>query len=418
MAASATTADVLAVYGRQFKVTVPAQIGFSRGADGVVVKSDINRINNLKGRTLVALQWTEADFFIRYLAQEAGLGVNMLPDLSASPDPEKINLVFAEDGPTAGEIFSSEVDAGRDRLAGAVMWAPVTTDVVDESKGKARLLTTNKNLLIVADVLVEGMLEGNQMVRDNPAAHLDTIARAFNAGKDPVKDKDDLWTRDKAKAELAKVHLSNLPENLAFFSGAIDAAGSFGGIYQSAVMAYGPELVPNPPDAERFLDLSHLKALEQSGRFKDQRIAIAPISSGASGTATLEQNPLLSKDIRFFFKENSSELDTSNQENTQKLGSIKELLKVSPGSTVMLVGHVDDARKVEFQQQGADVLRAMSLRAVQLSKDRANEIRRLLIAQQKVDAARLEVVGRGWDQPVAKSRDENRRVEVQWFLIE
>ena len=32
-AASATTADVLAVLGRQFDVTVPVQIGFSRGAD-------------------------------------------------------------------------------------------------------------------------------------------------------------------------------------------------------------------------------------------------------------------------------------------------------------------------------------------------------------------------------------------------
>ena len=79
MAASATTADVLAIYGRQFQVVVPAQIGFSRGADGVVVRSDIKRINQLKGKILATAQFTEAEFFIRYLAQEAGLGVNMLP---------------------------------------------------------------------------------------------------------------------------------------------------------------------------------------------------------------------------------------------------------------------------------------------------------------------------------------------------
>ena len=35
MAASATTVDVLAVHGRPFRVVVPAQIGYSRGADGV-----------------------------------------------------------------------------------------------------------------------------------------------------------------------------------------------------------------------------------------------------------------------------------------------------------------------------------------------------------------------------------------------
>ena len=50
IAASVTTVDVLAAYGRQLHAVVPAQIGFSRGADGVVVRSDIKRINQLKGK--------------------------------------------------------------------------------------------------------------------------------------------------------------------------------------------------------------------------------------------------------------------------------------------------------------------------------------------------------------------------------
>ena len=40
-AAAATTTDVLAVLGRQFDVTVPVQIGFSRGADMIVVDHDL-----------------------------------------------------------------------------------------------------------------------------------------------------------------------------------------------------------------------------------------------------------------------------------------------------------------------------------------------------------------------------------------
>ena len=75
LAGSVTTTDVLAVYGRQFQVVVPAQIGFSRGADGLVVRSDINRVNALRGKVIAAAQFTEVDFFIRYLAQEAGLAV-------------------------------------------------------------------------------------------------------------------------------------------------------------------------------------------------------------------------------------------------------------------------------------------------------------------------------------------------------
>ena len=98
IAASVTTADVLAVYGRQLHAIVPAQIGFSRGADGLVVRNDIKRINALKGKTIATAQFTEVDFFIRYLAQEAGLAVNPLGSLDATPHPERVNLVYTEDG--------------------------------------------------------------------------------------------------------------------------------------------------------------------------------------------------------------------------------------------------------------------------------------------------------------------------------
>ncbi len=81
IAGSVTTVDVLAAYGRQLHAVVPAQIGFSRGADGVIVRTDIKRINQLKGQTIAAAQFTEVDFFIRYLAQEAGLAIHTLGSL-------------------------------------------------------------------------------------------------------------------------------------------------------------------------------------------------------------------------------------------------------------------------------------------------------------------------------------------------
>jgi NitT/TauT family transport system substrate-binding protein len=213
------------------------------------------------------------------------------------------------------------------------------------------------------------------------------------------------------------VHLSNLPENLAFFSGAIDAAGSFESIYQSAVLAYGSDLIKDPPDPSRFASLSALQAAEKSGIFKDQKVSIAPIRSG--GGASLEADPLLSKDIRFLFEVNSSTLDMSNQENLKNLDSIRKLLQVSPGSTLLLRGHVDNARVEEFRKQGGETLvRTMALRAMSLSKDRAGEIRKILVDKYNIDAKRLEVVGRGWEEPAGPNSELNRRVEVQWFTIE
>jgi NitT/TauT family transport system substrate-binding protein len=421
LAASATTADVLAAYGRQFQVVVPAQIGFSRGADGVVVKKELKRINALKGKVVSAAQFDESDFFIRYLAQEAGLGINMMPDLKARPDPDKLNIVYCTEAFGAGDLFLRDLKAGRNRLAGCVTWAPKTTEVVEGSGGKAHLLTTNRNLLIIADVLivnkgfataspdmvagfVSGLLEGNRMVRDNPEPHLDLIAKAFK------------WSKDDAKAELSKVHFANLPENVAFFNGTIDSAGSFGGIFQSAVYAYG-DLIKNPADADRFVDMKHLKALESGELFKDQKAQITPIRT--EGGTSVEGDPLLSKDIRFLFQPNSSDLDLKDEGNLKNLEAIKKLLQVSPGSTILLRGHVDNARIEEFRKQGGEAfVRKQALTAMELSKKRAGEISRLLVEKHAVTKDRIEVVGRGWDEPLGTDSDQNRRVEVQWFTLE
>lgn len=421
LAASATTVDVLTAYCRNFQVIAPVQIGFSRGADGLVVRKEIRRINDLKGRTLVTSQFTEADFFIRYLTQEAGLAVKMLSKPGDAPAPDKVNLLFAPDAFKAGDLFLKELQEGGNRLAGCVTWAPKTTEVVDASKGAAVLLTTNKNLLIVADILVvnkgfaqanpklvaglvEGVLEGNRLVRDNSAAHLDLIAKAFK------------WDKDKARQELTKVHFSNLPENLAFYSGAIDAAGSFAGIYSSATLAYGA-LIDKPVDADRYMDPAHLKALEAAGTFAGQQMAIAPLRSSSGGA--LEGDPLLTKDIRFLFEPNSAKLDSTHKANQTALESIKRLLQVSPGSTILLRGHVDNAMVENFRKQGGDAfVRQMALKAMELSKNRASEIRTVLIQQFNVAGARLETVGRGWEEPSGTDAEQNRRVEVQWFTVE
>lgn len=423
MAASVTTADALAVQGRSFQAVVPVQFGFSRGADGVVVRKDLRRVNDLKGRTLVTSQFTETDFFIRYLAQEAGLGVHLRNDLQTRPDPEKINLVFTEDGFAAGDVFLADLQSGANRLAGCVTWEPKVSEVAQASQGAAHVLVSNKNLLIIADVLivnrafaeqhpamvaglVDGILEGNAMVRDAPENHLDLIARTFG------------WTREDTRGELAKVHLSNLPENLAFFNGSIDSAGSFGGIYQTSVLAYGPEIVRDPLDPNRYINMSFLQDLQKSGKFAAQKIAIAPIRSGSG--SQLENDPLLSKDIRFFFEPNSADLKSGDAANAANFENLKKMLQVSPGSVILLRGHVDNALVAEFRKQGGEAfVRQMALKAFELSRNRALAVKNALVSTYGIPPERLETVGRGWEEPVSESDNEqNRRVEAQWFTVE
>ena len=92
---------------------------------------------------------------------------------------------------------------------------------------------------------------------------------------------------------------------------------------------------------------------------------------------------------------------------------------MSPGSTILLRGHVDNALVDKFRQQGGDAfVRQMSLKAMELSKNRANEIRRVLIEKLDVTPSRLETIGRGWEEPAGPDPEKNRRVEVQWFTVE
>jgi NitT/TauT family transport system substrate-binding protein len=422
LAATATTTDALAVLGRQFEAVVPVQIGYSRGADMVVVDRGIANVNQLAGKVLGASQFNESEFFIRYLAQEAGLPVVVLRDLDSRPASSELGLVFYEDAFVACDAYEHELGRQQPRLNGCVGWTPRTDEVVEKSNGKAKVLVSNRNLLVVADILavnrgfakehpdmvrglVHGILEGNRRLRDQQAANIGVVAKAFK------------WSEDDARDELAHVHLANLPENVAFFAGTIDSAGSFGGIFQSSVLAYG-ELLKNPTDAARFADTTALDALAKKGLYADQRISIAPIKT--SSQASLEGDPLLSKDIRFFFEPNSAKLDKEAKQNLDYLDTIKRFLQVSPGSTVLLRGHVDNARVNEFRDQGGEQLvKSMALKAMELSRQRAMSVSEALRDRFKdLDATRIEVVGRGWQEPAGPDSELNRRVEVQWFTLE
>ena len=95
-------------------------------------------------------------------------------------------------------------------------------------------------------------------------------------------------------------------------------------------------------------------------------------------------------------------------------------MQISPGSRLLLRGHVDNAKIEEFRRKGGETfVRSAALSAMDLSKRRAGEIRRLLVERyQHRGRQRIDIVGRGWEEPTGPNSDLNRRVEVQWFTIE
>jgi NitT/TauT family transport system substrate-binding protein len=416
IAATVSTADVLPLLGSRIDAVVPALIGYSRGADGVIVRSDLRSINDLAGKVVAAAQFTESDFLLRYLAQEAGVEVAALAAPDAAPRAGVINLLFAEDGFAAGDLFAEDLAAGRGRIAGCVTWAPKTGEVVAASAGQARQMISNRNLLVVADVLVvngglarssprivdglvHGLLEGNRLVRGDPATWLPVVAKAFG------------WDDARTKAELGKVHLANRAENLAFLDGSMDAAGSFQYIYQSAALVYGD--AAKDADPARLVDARALRGLEKP--FAGDKVEIRPETAGA---AQVEPEAVVKRSVRFLFDANTTRLDASDQLTRENLDRIGQWLRAGPGSRVVLVGHVEPTQRAELEKANGRMKAAMMAR--KLGQERADEVRRVLVETRQIAADRITTASRGWEQPIPDAKDPalNRRVEVQWKIPE
>ena len=424
LAATATTTDALAVLGRQFEAVVPVQIGYSRGADMVVVDRGIASVNQLAGKVLGASQFNESEFFIRYLAQEAGLPVVVLRDLDSRPASSELGLVFYEDAFVACDAYEHELgrsaaaaerlrrlDAAHRRGRREIGRQSQGAGVEPQPAGRRRRTRGEPRLRA-------------RSIRTWCAASCTASSKATAACATSRPRTSASSPRRSAGAKTKRATSSRTctwrtcRRTVAFFAGTIDSAGSFGGIFQSSVLAYG-ELLKNPTDAARFADTSALDALAKKGLYADQRIAIAPIKTASQ--ASLEGDPLLSKDIRFFFEPNSAALDKDAKQNLDYLDTIKRFLQVSPGSTVVLRGHVDNARVNEFREQGGEQLvKSMALKAMELSRQRAivgerGAARSLQGSRRLAHRRRSGAAGKS---PAGPDSELNRRVEVQWFTLE
>jgi NitT/TauT family transport system substrate-binding protein len=175
-------------------------------------------------------------------------------------------------------------------------------------------------------------------------------------------------------------------------------------------------MVPEPADSDNFLDLAAIKQMQKSGLYAAQVAQVVPIKSDTPGPET---EPLLSKNIRFVFQPNSSRLDLQNKLNLSALDDFSHLLQVSPGSTILLRGHADPSLIERFRAEGGEQLvHKVALTAMQLSKDRASEVAKLLTEKYRIDPSRIKTVGRGWEEPISDKPEENRRVELQWFTLQ
>ena len=181
------------------------------------------------------------------------------------------------------------------------------------------MLVSNRNLLVIADVLAvnkgfaQAHPEDGARARARPARGQPPAARPARPVHRHRRARPSSWTDAEARDELSHVHL-------------VEPAGEprllrrhdrFRRLVRRHLPIVGARLwqpdQESRPTPARFM--RHRRARRRCKAracSPDQKIAIAPIRT-TSTQAALEGDPLLSKDIRFFFEPNSAVLDESAQ---------------------------------------------------------------------------------------------------------
>jgi NitT/TauT family transport system substrate-binding protein len=387
---------------------IAQQIDWSSGGDGIVVRSSIKSVADLRNKTVTLAQNSPSEYYLTSLLLSAGL----------RPSDIKFKYTATAFEAAAAFVADKKVDA-------CVSWAPDIYKIPERVAGTRVLSSTSEANKLIADVyavradftkdhpevvdgLIAGIFEGMDFVKQSPEQAAKWMADAFG-----MKPEEVMSMRNDA-------HPTNFAENVQFFLNASNPT-NFERTWKSASYIYrelGRINAPTPFD--QVMDFSFIQKLQQKGTFvhqKDESIASFTPSNFRKPTA---ESPILTQTIRINFYPNSAnpyeparddygsvvpgKLYDPNVDAT--LEQVARLSGQFARAVISIEGHTDSSMKNRIPVQ--------SVR--ELSLARAEAIKRALVEKFKFDPNKFDIKGKGWDEP-ADSNDPNnqalnRRVEI------
>jgi NitT/TauT family transport system substrate-binding protein len=390
---------------------VVQQIDWSNGGDGIVVRSAIKSVADLRGKSIALAQNSPSEYYLMSLLLSAGLS------------PKDVVLKYT---PTAFEAAAAFV--ADKKVSACVSWAPDIYNIPEKVAGTRILSTTKDASKLIADVyairadfvrdhpeivegLVAGIFEGMDIIKDKPEQACKWMADVFG-----MKPEDVMGMRN-------DFHSTNFAENQQFFINSSNPT-NFERTWKGASYVYR-ELgrIDAPVPFDQVMDFSFVQILQKKGNFAHQKDESVATFTPSSFRKTAAEAPLLTQTIRINFYPNSAnpyepahdefnnviqgKLYDPNVDAT--LERVARLVGQFSRAVVLIEGHTDSSMK------GRAPVEAVR----QLSQERAEAIKRSLIDKYKFDPNKFTVVGKGWDSP-ADSQDSNnqalnRRVEISVF---
>ena len=391
-----TTVDVWAKDYAQFRdkgVNAHAflMVDWSRGADGVIGKQGINRIEDLAGKSVAFAPYTPSHFLLWNGLKQSGLSTEQRNEIFAK-------AIHTKDGIEPATLFAQQkVDA-------AVAWDPDMSDAVTKRLGAKKIYDTRIANRLIADILVvsdkfaarnpqtllkfmQGWLQGVEFIKAEPS-------RAYNL-IGTVKDFN--IPSDLAKTMLGGVRLADYADNVGFFGNA-GAESDYGNIFKMAQDMYREErLIKKSYDPEATADRRYLEHLKGQFSVASSEPAIeykAP-AKGATPMATQHRS--------IYFETNSADMSLDSR---AVVDEIAQMMRAYGNTVVDIEGNTDSTGARAYN--------------VDLSKRRADAVRLYLEQKYGFPPQRLRALGNGPDRPLASNdnpegREKNRRTDIKVY---
>lgn len=389
------------------------QIDWSNGGDGIVVRTKIRSVADLKGKTIVYAQNSPSQYFISNLLINAGISLN------------DVNHKYTSTAFEAAAAFVSDksIDA-------CVSWAPDIYTIPEKVAGTKILTTTSEANKLIADVwavradfardkpeivkgLVAGIFEGMELIKNKTFK-----ARAFQWMADGYGMKV-----DDVKGMESDAHSTNFAENKSFFLNANNPT-NFERTWKNINFIYHQAgLIKEGVPFNQIMDFSVIKALEKEGKFKSQKDEFVSKFVPTTYKKVNAEAPIITQTVRINFYPNSANIYEPAHNLTGKpvpntlydpnveatMDKVARLVGAYDRAVVAIVGHTDSSMKGRVP---VSVVK-------RLSKERAEAVKKALIDKYKFSPKKFVVEGAGWDKPADPSNPNNqaanRRVEVSVY---
>ncbi|RCK81088.1 MAG: Urea carboxylase-related ABC transporter, periplasmic substrate-binding protein [Candidatus Ozemobacter sibiricus] len=389
------------------------QIDWSNGGDGIVVRSNIRSVADLKGKTIVYAQNSPSQYFISNLLINAGIPLDQVKHKYTSTAFEA----------AAAFVSDKSIDA-------CVSWAPDIYTIPEKVAGTRVLTTTAEANKLIADVwavradfardkpeivkgLVAGIFEGMDLLQDATFK-----AKAFQWMADGYGMKvDDI------KGMQNDAHSTNFAENKSFFLNANNPT-NFERTWKNITSVYKQVgLIDTEVPFDQVMDFSVLMALDKEGAFKSHQDQYISKFVPTTYKKLNAEAPIITQTVRINFYPNSANIyepqhddlgrpipNTLYDPNVEAtLEKVARLVGAYERAVVAIVGHTDSSMKGKVP---VEIVK-------ELSTARANGVKEALVQKYKFDPNKFVVEGKGWEVPADESdpmnQALNRRVEISVY---